>query len=40
MCEARAGGRLGGGTLRDDIALLAVRLTVSSSVPAGRGVPA
>jgi len=39
MCEHVLAG-VDGQTLRDDIALLAVRVTASSDVPAARGVPA
>ena len=39
MCEHVLAG-VAGRTLRDDIALLAVRVTTSADVPAGRGVPA
>lgn len=39
MCEHVLAG-VAGRTLRDDIALLAVRITSSSDVPAGQGVPA
>jgi hypothetical protein len=39
MCEHVLAG-VDGQALRDDIALLAVRVTTSSDVPAGRGVPA
>jgi serine phosphatase RsbU (regulator of sigma subunit) len=39
MCEHVLAG-VAGRTLRDDVALLAVRVTASSDVPVSRGVPA